>query len=136
MKWSVPDGIPLHPGVNVITVTACDSGGITTTDIITVVHTPSRTEVRWTAVDIPLQPGINEITVTAHNEAGQSATDVLTATFTPVPPRLAITIPVAAPVYETDATSMPLAGMAIGELPVTSVTWENDRGGSGDAILE
>jgi hypothetical protein len=136
MKWSVPDGVPLQPGINVVTVTARDSGGAVTTDILTVVHAPPPIEVKWLAADIPLQPGLNEITVTARNEAGQNATDVLTVTFTPVPPRLAITLPIAAPVYETDLASMPLAGTAIGPLPVTSVTWENDRGGRGDAILE
>ncbi|UCH52553.1 MAG: right-handed parallel beta-helix repeat-containing protein [Pseudomonadota bacterium] len=49
------------------------------------------------------------------------------------PPIIAITTPVSGAVYVTAASSVALAGTASDNVGVTSVTWSNDRGGSGNA---
>jgi hypothetical protein len=135
MRWSVPDGVPLQPGLNVVTVTARDAEGRLTEDIITALHTPRPISVAWSA-DVALSLGENELTFTVHTAAGAGPTDVLTVTCLAGPPTLVITTPGAAPIHTTELSALPLAGTAIGAVPVTSVTWENDRGGSGEAILD
>jgi hypothetical protein len=90
----------------------------------------------WTASGIPLQPGKNVLTVTAQDAAGNAKTDTLTVTYTPpdtTPPMLTITAPTSSSTYSTSSNSLTLSGTASDNVGVKSVTWANDRGGSGTA---
>jgi hypothetical protein len=90
----------------------------------------------WTASGISLQPGKNVLTVTAQDAAGNTQTDTLTVTYTPpdtTPPMLAITAPTSSSTYATTSSSLALSGTASDNVGVKSVTWANDRGGSGTA---
>lgn len=61
--------------------------------------------------------------------------DVLNWSFNPAPdttpPSVAITAPTNQPTYSTTATTVDLAGTASDNIGVTSVSWTNNRGGSG-----
>ncbi|MGC8861518.1 MAG: Ig-like domain-containing protein, partial [Armatimonadota bacterium] len=86
----------------------------------------------WAASGIPLQRGSNVITVTATDTAGRTATDTLTVTYVDaVPPTVSITSPTTAATYTTNASLLNIAGTASDDVAVVSVTWSNDRGGSG-----
>lgn len=89
----------------------------------------------WTASGITLLSGTNVLTVTARDAAGNTATDVLTVTYNPdtTAPTITITSPTSNSTYSTSASSVTLAGTASDAVGVTSVTWTNDRGGSGTA---
>ena len=134
MIWSIPSGILLQPGVNVITVTAFDAAGNQATDTLTVTYIPATTSVNWSASGITLQPGANVLTVTAFDAAGNSSQDVITVTLTvAVPPTVTITSPVSVPTYATSVDSVALSGTATGPLTISTVTWVNSRGGAGTA---
>lgn len=86
----------------------------------------------WAASDIMLQPGTNVITVTVTDSLGRTATDSLNVTFTDVgAPLITITGPTAEPTYHTEANPITISGTASDDVKVSSVTWSNDRGGSG-----
>ena len=69
------------------------------------------------------------ITVTARDTQGASASDVLTVTT--IAPSASITTPTAAGSYLTTSRLVTLAGTASDDYRISSVTWANDRGGSG-----
>ena len=90
----------------------------------------------WSVSTINLQEGDNLITVTAHDAAGNTSTDTLTVTYTPPDtqdPVITITSPTSSPTYDTSNSTINIGGTASDNVGVTSVTWSNDKGGSGSA---
>jgi hypothetical protein len=90
----------------------------------------------WAATGITLQAGSNVITVTASDSAGNQANATLTVIYTPADktiPVIAITSPTASGTYETNASTISIAGSASDNIDVTRVTWSNSVGGSGTA---
>jgi tripartite motif-containing protein 71 len=83
----------------------------------------------WTAPAIPLKPGTNTLTVTARDGYGGSATDILYITC--YAPSITITSPTTQASYITTSSTVGVSGTASDDVAVSSVTWTNDRGGSG-----
>ncbi len=119
-------------------------GGVATSDgtITGVTWSSSRGHVgsctgttNWSAAAIPLDMGENIITVSASDSNGGSASDALTVTRTIAPdtsaPAVSITTPTSLDEYTVNTPSISLAGTASDDRGVTSVTWTNNRGGSG-----
>jgi len=86
----------------------------------------------WTIASIALSAGSNVITVTAHDAAGNTGTDVTTIIYDPTAPICTIVTPASDPYY-TGSNTVDVDGTASDNIAVTSVTWSNDRGGSGTA---
>ncbi|MGC8863548.1 MAG: Ig-like domain-containing protein, partial [Armatimonadota bacterium] len=180
-EWAA-SGIPIHVGLNVITVTAYDTSGNSSTkraelfvpdvtpptvvivsptieptftidaETVTIQGTASDDlavvnvtwandqggsgtcvgTTSWTAQDVPLKFGENQITITASDAAGNSGSDTIIVTRIGTdPPTITITSPTADPAWATTNQKLDLAGVASDDVGVTSVTWSNDRGGSG-----
>ncbi len=180
-NWSAT-GIALRPGANVITVTACDGAGNTSTDTLTVTFTditpptvtitgptsnPTYTTTNpsvnisgtasdnvgvtsvawsnnlggsgtctgttsWSASGIAVVVGANIITVTARDGAGNSSTDAITIIVPDtIPPSVAITNPTTDPNYATTTAQLSISGTASDNVGVASVSWTDDRGGTG-----
>jgi YVTN family beta-propeller protein len=91
----------------------------------------------WSAAGIALLSGDNVITVTARDAAGNTTSQALTVTYTPPPdttaPAVTITAPTTAATFTTTTTPITVSGTSSDAVGVTSVTWANDRGGSGTA---
>jgi len=86
----------------------------------------------WSAGSIPLVIGQNVITVTARDAQGQSGTDVLTVTYQDATaPAVTISTPTSAATYTTNTSQITISGSASDNVAVTSVSWSNNRGGSG-----
>ena len=86
----------------------------------------------WSKTGIVLYIGENVITVRATDAAGNYGTDTLTVTYTDVDkPSVTITSPTSAETYLTQNGTIDLAGTASDNVGVVSVTWSNNRGGSG-----
>ncbi|MBN1810040.1 MAG: PKD domain-containing protein [Planctomycetes bacterium] len=88
----------------------------------------------WSATGITLYNGVNVITITAQDAVGNSGTDVLTVTYNApdaVDPVVTIESPTTNPTMSTFSTTLNISGTASDNVAVTSVTWENDRGGNG-----
>ena len=85
----------------------------------------------WTATGVPLQEGVNTITVTATDAAGNSGTDSIQVTLN-LPDTTAPTVSVSGPT-QTQEQMVNLSGTAADNKAVATVTWSNDRGGSGTA---
>ncbi len=84
----------------------------------------------WTtAAGIPLKPGANSLTVTASDGYGTYSSDSIIVTC--YAPSIAITSPTTAPSYITTYSTVRVQGTASDDATVASVTWINDRGGSG-----
>jgi hypothetical protein len=79
------------------------------------------------------------ITVTAHDAAGRTGTDTIVVTGTGATdtqnPSVSITAPVNASATSTLSNVIDLGGSATDNVLVVSVTWANNRGGSGPATL-
>jgi hypothetical protein len=106
----------------VVSVTwSCDRGGSGTATGTT----------SWTAANISLQEGANVITVTASDAAGNNGTSSIQITRT-IPDVDAPSVQVSGPSVTADP-SITLTGTASDNDAVVSVTWSNDRGGSGTA---
>ena len=116
----------------------------------------------WSVSGLSLQSGANVITVTASDAAGNIKTDALTVTYNVLPPAdttaptVKINVPVlamnrsffdrltsfmaalffvdAAPTYTTSMATIDLSGTASDNVAVSSVSWSNDLGGSGNAV--
>ena len=89
----------------------------------------------WSKTGIELSSGENVITVTARDAAGNSRTDTLTVTYTPpdsTRPAVRITAPTTDSSYTTSNSPLNIRGSASDNVAVTSVSWTNSRGGSGD----
>lgn len=85
-----------------------------------------------------LSPGdVYHVRVLALNEAGLSVGDDVSFTTAAgsdvAPPTVTITSPTSASSYTAAGPEVSLAGLATDDRAVTSVTWVNDRGGSGTA---
>jgi len=90
----------------------------------------------WSVSTINLSYGDNVLTIIASDAAGNSGSDTLTATYTPPDtqnPTIAITSPTSSPTYSTSNNTITISGTASDNRGVTSVTWFNNRGGSGSA---
>ena len=90
----------------------------------------------WSATGIALRAGSNDITITASDSAGNQANATLTVIYTPADktiPVIAITSPTSSGTYETNASTISIAGSASDNIDVTRVTWSNSVGGSGTA---
>jgi hypothetical protein len=83
----------------------------------------------WSAL-VPLKAGTNLITVTARDTGGNVGTDVLAVTKSDVQaPDLTIVSP--APGSSTGSPTITVSGTSTDDGALASVTWVNDRGGSG-----
>ncbi len=93
----------------------------------------------WVASPIVLFGNQNVITITAQDAAGNTGTDVITvwqsagSTNDTAPPSISISSPTSNSTYSTSNAFLNLAGTASDDVGVTSVSWLNDRGGSGTA---
>jgi len=91
----------------------------------------------WSISAVILQGGANVITVTARDSANNTNSDSLTVTYTPppdtTPPVAIITSPTQLPTLSIGTNNLSLAGTATDNVGVTTVSWFNDRGGSGTA---
>lgn len=86
----------------------------------------------WSAAGVPLVEGDNLITVTAQNAQGVSGVlGTLLVTRDTVAPGVAITAPTASATYSTNAAAVAISGTADDANGISSVTWTDDRGGSG-----
>jgi parallel beta-helix repeat protein len=84
------------------------------------------TSVTWqNRSNIQLFPGINVITVTAIDANNNNATDTLSVIYDNTPPTCIITTPTSNPTYETDSTTITLAGTASDAWGVASIAWKN-----------
>ena len=138
---SPTSGSSYTTGNNTITLdgTASDNVGVTT---VTWSNnrggsgTASGT-TNWSVSGISLQSGTNVITVTAKDAANNTGTDTLTVTYgssgDTTPPAITITSPTSGATYTASTGTITLDGLASDDVGVTSVTWVNDRGGSGTA---
>jgi hypothetical protein len=89
----------------------------------------------WSA-GLTLQSGSNVLTVTARDAAGNTATDTLTVTYNvsdTTSPAISITMPTPSARVTHQKSTIDLGGTASDNVGVTSVTWSNNRGGSGTA---
>jgi len=87
----------------------------------------------WTTGDVGLAPGTNIITVTAE-AALTKATDVLAVFYDSVAPTVVITSPTDQPSYTSPDSTVDLGGSATDDVGIASLTWANDRGGSGACV--
>ena len=90
----------------------------------------------WQTSAIQLTAGINVITVTAEDANGNVAKDTLSVTANlpdTTPPAVVITGPKPDAYYAVESSNIILSGTAADGTAVTSVSWSNDRGGSGTA---
>jgi hypothetical protein len=88
----------------------------------------------WSCTGITLYDGLNIITVTAHDAATNASDDVNSVTYKnqdTKTPTVMITSPTVSPSYTSLTSTIKIGGSAIDNIGVTSVTWINDRGGSG-----
>ena len=96
----------------------------------------------WSIENIALQEGDNVITVTATDSADQTSSDTITITVTSVIdggggdsfPSVNILSPTSATTYATSQDAIAISGNASDDNAISSITWSNDRGGSGTAI--
>jgi hypothetical protein len=86
----------------------------------------------WSASGITLRSGTNVITVTATDAAGNSGSAKLSVVATDGSrPTVTISTPGPKTRFLTPANSVAIAGTAADDFGLASVTWSNDRGGSG-----
>jgi len=87
----------------------------------------------WSIDDIALVPGWNLILVNATDNAGNTYTAGIFVRLDATPPTCTITTPTSSPTYYANWMYIYLGGTASDNIGLTSVTWANDRGGSGTA---
>ena len=111
--------------------TATDDGGVvsvTWTNNLGGSGTATGT-TSWSA-QVPLKAGTNLITVTARDTGGNVGTDVLTVTKSDLQaPELIIVSPATG--SSTGSPTITVSGTSTDDGALASVTWVNDRGGSG-----
>lgn len=87
----------------------------------------------WYAANVHVYTGANIITITATDSAQRTATDVLTVNVADTTaPAIAIAGPTDASSYVTTSRIVTVTGTASDSHAISSVSWTNDRGGSGD----
>lgn len=86
----------------------------------------------WSASGIVLSLGRNVITVVATDSAGNSSSDTLTVTYADmVAPIITIESPTSEPECCRNTPVLNITGTASDDVAIASITWANDRGGSG-----
>jgi len=130
-----PGTDPYINNINSINIagTASDNVGVTSVKWSNAATGNSGTAIgttSWSVAVINLNLGNNLITVTSYGDTGKTASDTLTVVYDPTVPTCIITKP-ASDLYCNTTGSINLAGMASDDSLVTTVTWANDRGGSG-----
>jgi len=87
----------------------------------------------WSA-SVALKPGANVITVTATDAAGNTGTAKVSVVATDsTRPTVVVTTPAPKNRYLTTGSTLAIGGTAGDDFGLASVTWANDRGGSGAA---
>jgi len=90
----------------------------------------------WTTPQIPIHPNENSITISVKDDDGNTGTASVQFTAL-VPdttnPTLTISFPTTGAEFDLNTTQSYLSGSASDEGGVASITWTNDRGGSGTA---
>ncbi len=94
---------------------------------------PAQGGMNRTSGPVALSPGANRITVLARDALGHESSSVLTVHYDLTPPSLAVTSPSVTGAHSTGAPTVSVAGTAADDGQIASVTWTNDRGGSGTA---
>jgi hypothetical protein len=89
----------------------------------------------WSTSSIDLAEGVNVITITATDGVGNEGTTTVTVTYDGTLPTISITSPTNQPTWATSLRPILVGGPAGDNVEVVSVTWVNDRGGSGTAAL-
>jgi hypothetical protein len=90
----------------------------------------------WLISNISLLAGENVIHVTASDAAGNEGNTILTVNYVPpdtISPSVIITSPTTGSNFTTNQASIALSGTASDNNDVTLVTWNNSRGGGGNA---
>lgn len=148
-SWNMP-AVPLSIGGNQITITATDAASDTVSQLISVMRQLPPAPAPPTQPAIPKSPATpknpappaNPPTATpapAPSTPTKPVTPPAPAPKTPrsprdtTPPRLVITYP-ASSVMSTMASAISLQGIAADNAGVTSVTWSNSTGTSGNAV--
>ncbi len=88
----------------------------------------------WSVGSVPLQEGANSITVSATDLAGKTGQVLLTIHRDNTDPLVSITTPASDP-FATGASSVLLSGTASDAVLLSTVTWSNNRGGSGTCVI-
>ena len=88
----------------------------------------------WSVAGIELSIGTTVITVTASDTEGNTSTDTLTVNRGDIiVPIVTITSPTSSSSYNTNNSTVDIAGTASDNVGVTQVTWSNNQGGNGTA---
>jgi hypothetical protein len=93
----------------------------------------------WSVPSVPLVAGINRITITAVDAQGNTGSDIIEVTANlpdTSPPVVIINGPQPEPEFVTESESIVLSGPVSDDRLVTEVTWVDQSGASGSAILE
>ena len=88
----------------------------------------------WSVPNLLLAPGPNRLQVTATDASGNMASNAAVIFYVPADtnaPVISIDFPTLNAVYDTEADTLNLSGMATDNSAVTKVEWSNDRGGHG-----
>jgi hypothetical protein len=92
----------------------------------------------WEA-NVSFAVGANHVTFTAHDAAGNLATHTITWTYEAgdtTDPSISITSPPPGSTFSTNVSTVTVTGTSSDNVGVTSVTWQNSRGGTGNAETE
>jgi fibronectin type 3 domain-containing protein len=90
----------------------------------------------WVISAVGLLEGENVITIAASDAAGNEGSTILTVNYIPpdtVSPIVMISSPTTGSNFTTSQASIALSGTASDNIGVTQVTWNNSRGGGGNA---
>ncbi|MEQ1730366.1 MAG: putative Ig domain-containing protein, partial [Vicinamibacterales bacterium] len=85
----------------------------------------------WSVV-VPLQTGVNVVTMTALDGTAKSTSTTVTVTVD-LAPTITISAPTTAASYTSNVATLGISGAASDDTSLASITWSNDRGGSGTA---
>ena len=88
----------------------------------------------WSIPGLALKPGVNVVTVTAADAAGNTSKATVSVTATDSQrPVITIAAPTAESRFATTQTGVGVSGTARDDFGLASISWTNDRGGSGSA---
>jgi len=138
---SPTSGTSTSTSANTITIggTASDNVGVTQVTWVSSIGVSGTATgtTTWSAASIPVINGTQTVTVTARDAAGNTNTDALTVFSTTAAdtsnPVVTITSPTTATTATVTADTVTLGGTASDNRQVKSVTWVNNRGGTGTA---
>jgi|GEM_PF-800862 len=91
----------------------------------------------WTASSIPLTSGANSIQILATDNQSTTfnARVIVNQVSDGVAPVIGINAPTSSSTYSTTSSTLNLAGTASDNIGVTSLSWSNNRGGSGTTTV-